>query len=100
MSGAAARSLRVARVRGVYNSPTVDFNAAMRLQELLRDCRHSAGVAADPADHLLLLQHSPVSLSAARKLPHAQFSTLSILRGDILRRCIHLVGAQLQRRGG
>ena len=82
MSGAAARSLRVARVRGVC-SPTVDFNAAMRLQELLRDCRHSAEVAADPADYLLLLQHSPVSLSATRKLLRAEFLMLSILRALI-----------------
>lgn len=68
MSGAATRSLRVARIRGACSHPTVEFNAAMRLQELLRDRRHRAGVDAGPEDHLLLLQHSPVSLRASGEL--------------------------------
>ena len=68
----AARSLRIARVRGACNHPSVEFNAAMRLQELLRSCRHNACAGTGPDDQLLLLQHSPVRRSAAGKLLHTQ----------------------------
>ncbi len=102
MSATAARLLRVARIRGTCTCPTVEFNAAMRLQELLRDRRHSASVVADdPGDHLLLLQHSPVSLSAAgKRAGHAALSAERCSRDATLCRCIRWAGAQRLRRGG
>ena len=68
-ASAVLRSLRVVRLRGTHDSPAVEYGAALQLQELLRDRRHGGGAAADgdPADCLLLLQHSPVR--APRRMP-------------------------------
>eukprot|EP01045_Picozoa_sp_COSAG04_P027390 COSAG04_NODE_3998_length_2370_cov_4.308675_3_plen_271_part_00 len=51
------RSLRITRLRGAGGSLTVDYGAALQVQEALRSRRRHG---ADSGDSLVLLQHSPV----------------------------------------
>lgn len=74
----AARLLRVTRLRGLGNAPTVDYGAALRLQEALRTQRlggadgGAAGAGAGAGDSLLLLQHSPVYTLGRRTAAESQ----------------------------